>query len=217
MELKVVNRAGEPTASVVNLPDTVFGIEPNDHVIYMDVRQFLANQRQGTHKSKERSELSGSTRKLKRQKGTGGARAGDINSPLFRGGARVFGPRPRDYRFKLNKQVKDLARRGALTYKALDNAIVVVEDFQFEKPSTREFVKLCRSLGVDNKKSLFLLPEANSFVSLSSRNLKNVRVLPVDLLNTYRVLESQVLVLTVSALGELSSLFAREESVVGNE
>jgi len=217
MELKVVNRAGEPTASVVNLPDTVFGIEPNDHVIYMDVRQFLANQRQGTHKSKERSELSGSTRKLKRQKGTGGARAGDINSPLFRGGARVFGPRPRDYRFKLNKQVKDLARRGALTYKALDNAIVVVEDFQFEKPSTKEFVKLCRSLGVDNKKSLFLLPEANSFVSLSSRNLKNVRVLPVDLLNTYRVLESQVLVLTVSALGELSSLFAREESVVGNE
>ncbi len=217
MELKVVNRAGEPTASVVNLPDTVFGIEPNDHVIYMDVRQFLANQRQGTHKSKERSELSGSTRKLKRQKETGGARAGDINSPLFRGGARVFGPRPRDYRFKLNKQVKDLARRGALTYKALDNAIVVVEDFQFEKPSTKEFVKLCRSLGVDNKKSLFLLPEANSFVSLSSRNLKNVRVLPVDLLNTYRVLESQVLVLTVSALGELSSLFAREESVVGNE
>ncbi len=217
MELKVVNRAGEPTANVVNLPDTVFGIEPNDHVIYMDVRQFLANQRQGTHKSKERSELSGSTRKLKRQKGTGGARAGDINSPLFRGGARVFGPRPRDYRFKLNKQVKDLARRGALTYKALDNAIVVVEDFQFEKPSTKEFVKLCRSLGVDNKKSLFLLPEANSFVSLSSRNLKNVRVLPVDLLNTYRVLESQVLVLTVSALGELSSLFAREESVVGNE
>ena len=217
MDLKVVNRAGEPTASVVNLPDTVFGIEPNDHVIYMDVRQFLANQRQGTHKSKERSELSGSTRKLKRQKGTGGARAGDINSPLFRGGARVFGPRPRDYRFKLNKQVKDLARRGALTYKALDNAIVVVEDFQFEKPSTKEFVKLCRSLGVDNKKSLFLLPEANSFVSLSSRNLKNVRVLPVDLLNTYRVLESQVLVLTVSALGELSSLFAREESVVGNE
>jgi len=217
MELKVVNRAGEPTASVVNLPDTVFGIEPNDHVIYMDVRQFLANQRQGTHKSKERSELSGSTRKLKRQKGTGGARAGDINSPLFRGGARVFGPRPRDYRFKLNKQVKDLARRGALTYKALDNAIVVVEDFQFEKTSTKEFVKLCRSLGVDNKKSLFLLPEANSFVSLSSRNLKNVRVLPVDLLNTYRVLESQVLVLTVSALGELSSLFAREESVVGNE
>ena len=183
----------------------------------MDVRQFLANQRQGTHKSKERSELSGSTRKLKRQKGTGGARAGDINSPLFRGGARVFGPRPRDYRFKLNKQVKDLARRGALTYKALDNAIVVVEDFQFEKPSTKEFVKLCRSLGVDNKKSLFLLPEANSFVSLSSRNLKNVRVMPVDLLNTYRVLESQVLVLTVSALGELSSLFAREESVVGNE
>lgn len=217
MELKVVNRAGEPTANVVNLPDTVFGIEPNDHVIYMDVRQFLANQRQGTHKSKERSELSGSTRKLKRQKGTGGARSGDINSPLFHGGARVFGPRPRDYRFKLNKQVKDLARRGALTYKALDNAIVVVEDFQFEKPSTKEFVKLCHSLGVDNKKSLFLLPEANSFVSLSSRNLKNVRVMPVDLLNTYRVLESQVLVLTVSALGELSSLFAREESVVGNE
>jgi 50S ribosomal protein L4 len=213
MELKVVNRAGEPTAKVVNLPDTIFAIEPNDHVIYMDVRQFLANQRQGTHKAKERSELSGSTRKLKRQKGTGGARAGDINSPLFRGGARVFGPRPRCYRFKLNKQVKDLARRGALTYKAKDNAIVVVEDFQFEKPSTKEFVNLCKSLGVDNKKSLFLLPKADFFVSLSSRNLEKVRVMPVDLLNTYRVLESQVLVLTVSAVGELSSLFAREESL----
>ena len=150
MELKVVNRAGEPTANVVNLPDTVFAIQPNDHVIYMDVRQFLANQRQGTHKSKERSELSGSTRKLKRQKGTGGARAGDINSPLFRGGARVFGPRPRDYRFKLNKQVKELARRSVLTYKTLDNAIVVVEDFQFEKPSTKEFVNLCKALGIEN-------------------------------------------------------------------
>jgi len=217
MELKVVNRAGEPTANVVNLPDTVFAIQPNDHVIYMDVRQFLANQRQGTHKAKERSEQSGSTRKLKRQKGTGGARAGDINSPLFRGGARVFGPRPRDYRFKLNKQVKELARRSALTYKALDNAIVVVEDFQFEKPSTKEFVNLCKALGIENKKSLFLLPEANSFVSLSSRNLEKVRVMPVDLLNTYRVLESQVLVLTVSAVGELSSFFAREESGLGNE
>ena len=217
MELKVVNRAGEPTANVVNLPDTVFAIQPNDHVIYMDVRQFLANQRQGTHKAKERSEQSGSTRKLKRQKGTGGARAGDINSPLFRGGARVFGPRPRDYRFKLNKQVKELARRSALTYKALDNAIVVVEDFQFEKPSTKEFVNLCKALGIENKKSLFLLPEANSFVSLSSRNLEKVCVMPVDLLNTYRVLESQVLVLTVSAVGELSSFFAREESGLGNE
>ncbi len=214
MELKVLNREGQDTNKVVNLPDSVFAIEPNDHVVYMDVRQFLANQRQGTHKAKERSELSGSTRKLKRQKGTGGARAGDINSPLFKGGARVFGPRPRDYRFKLNKQVKDLARRSALTYKAREGAILVVEDFQFEKPSTKDFLALCKNLGVDAKKSLFLIPEANSFVSLSSRNLANVRVMPVDLLNTYRVLDSQVLVLTVSALGVLSSFFAREESTV---
>ena len=214
MELKVLNREGQDTNKVVNLPDSVFAIEPNDHVVYMDVRQFLANQRQGTHKAKERSELSGSTRKLKRQKGTGGARAGDINSPLFKGGARVFGPRPRDYRFKLNKQVKDLARRSALTYKAREGAILVVEDFQFEKPSTKDFLALCKNLGVDAKKSLFLIPEANSFVSLSSRNLANVRVMPVDLLNTYRVLDSQVLVLTVGALGVLSSFFAGEESTV---
>ncbi len=211
MELNVLNRAGEPTGKVVTLPASIFGIAPNHHVLYMAVRQYLANQRQGTHKSKERSELSGSTRKLKRQKGTGGARSGDINSPLFKGGARVFGPKPRDYRFKLNRQEKDLARRGALSDRAANEAIVVVEDLQFEKPSTREFLSLCKNLRVDSKKSLFLLPEADSFVSLSARNLSNVRVLPVDLLNTYSILDSQVVVLTVSALGELSSLFGREE------
>ena len=190
MDLKVLNKAGQPTSNVVTLPDSIFGVAENNHILYMAVRQFLANQRQGTHKSKERSELSGSTRKLKRQKGTGGARAGDINSPLFKGGARVFGPRPRDYRFKLNKQEKDLARRCALSNRAQNNAVLVVEDFSFEKPSTKE---------------------------LSARNLSSVRVMPVDLLNAYRVLEAQVVVMTVSALGELSSCFAKEESVEGNE
>ena len=217
MDLKVLNKAGQPTNNVVTLPDSIFGVAENNHILYMAVRQFLANQRQGTHKTKERSELSGSTRKLKRQKGTGGARAGDINSPLFKGGARVFGPRPRDYRFKLNKQEKDLARRCALSNRAQNKAILVIEDLSFEKPSTKEFALLCKNLGIDSKRSLFLLPEADSFVSLSARNLSSVRVMPVDLLNAYRVLEAGVVVMTVSALGELSSFFASEESVEGNE
>ena len=207
MEVKVLTMAGADTGRVATLDDSIFGITPNDHVIYLDVKQYLANQRQGTHKTKERSELSGSTRKLKRQKGTGGARAGDITSPLFRGGATVFGPQPRSYRFKLNKQVKDLARRSALTYKARNNEIIVVEDFTFEAPSTKRFIEVCKNLQVENKKTLFLLADANKVVYLSSRNLQRKRVLPALQLNTYTVVDSQVLVLTEGALSELDGMF----------
>lgn len=214
MELKVLSREGTETGRVVTLPHEIFGVEPNDHVIYLDVKQYLANQRHGTHKAKERSEMSGSTRKLKRQKGTGTARAGDINSPLFRGGARVFGPRPRSYRFKLNKKVKDLARRSALSYKALAGKIIVVEDFEFEKPSTKDFLALCKRLGIDGQKALFLLSDENKNVYLSARNLRRVHVLPFATLNTYRVLDAQVIVLTERCLrGEvLGSLFGLEET-----
>ena len=205
-----MNVSGADTGRVVTLADSIFGVEPNDHVIYLDVKQFLANQRQGTHKSKERSELSGSTRKLKRQKGTGGTRAGDINSPLFRGGARVFGPVPRSYRFKLNKQVKDLARRSALTYKARNGKIVVVEDFSFDAPSTKKFIALCQSLGVMGNKPLFLLPGEDKCVYLSARNLQRTHVMPVSSLNTYRVVDSHVLVLTEGAVGELGRFFNEE-------
>ncbi|KQM08881.1 MAG: 50S ribosomal protein L4 [Candidatus [Bacteroides] periocalifornicus] len=207
MEVKVLTMAGADTGRVATLDDSIFGITPNDHVIYLDVKQYLANQRQGTHKTKERSEQSGSTRKLKRQKGTGGARAGDINSPLLRGGATVFGPQPRSYRFKLNKQVKDLARRSALTYKARNNEIIVVEDFTFEAPSTKRFIEVCKNLQVENKKTLFLLADANKVVYLSSRNLQRKRVLPALQLNTYTVVDSQVLVLTEGALSELDGMF----------
>ena len=199
--------AGADTGRMATLDDSIFGITPNDHVIYLDVKQYLANQRQGTHKTKERSEQSGSTRKLKRQKDTGGARAGDINSPLLRGGATVFGPQPRSYRFKLNKQVKDLARRSALTYKARNNEIIVVEDFTFEAPSTKRFIEVCKNLQVENKKTLFLLADANKVVYLSSRNLQRKRVLPALQLNTYTVVDSQVLVLTEGALSELDGMF----------
>lgn len=207
MEVKVLTMAGADTGRVATLDDSIFGITPNDHVIYLDVKQYLANQRQGTHKTKERSEQSGSTRKLKRQKDTGGARAGDINSPLLRGGATVFGPQPRSYRFKLNKQVKDLARRSALTYKARNNEIIVVEDFTFEAPSTKRFIEVCKNLQVENKKTLFLLADANKVVYLSSRNLQRKRVLPALQLNTYTVVDSQVLVLTEGALSELDGMF----------
>lgn len=207
MELKVLNSAGADTGRIVTLPESIFGIEPNDHVIYLDVKQYLANQRQGTHKSKERSELSGSTRKLKRQKGTGTARAGDIKSPIFRGGARVFGPQPRSYRFKLNKQVKDLARRSALSYKAKNSQIIVVEDFEFDTPSTKKFIELCKNLGVSEKKSLFLLADENKPVYLSARNLRKTHVLPVLSLNTYRVVDAQVLVMTERSFGALGQMF----------
>ena len=204
MELSVYNIQGQDTGKKVALNDAVFGIEPNDHAIYLDVKQYLANQRQGTHKSKERSEVSGSTRKLHKQKGTGGARIGDINSPVLVGGGRVFGPKPRDYRFKLNKKVKALARKSALTYKAQENAIVVVEDFSFEAPKTKDFVALAKNLQVADKKLVLVLSEQNKNVYLSARNLTNARVITLSDLNTYKVLDNKALVLTESALAAIN-------------
>ena len=200
MEVNVLNIKGENTGRKVTLDESIFGIEPNEHVVYMAVRQYLAAQRQGTHKSKERSEMSGSTRKLGRQKGGGGARRGDINSPLLVGGARVFGPTPRDYSFKLNKKVKQLARRSALSQKAIDNAIVVVEDFNFETPSTKEFIKVLNNLKVSERKQLFVLPSSNKAVYLSARNLKGTQMAIASDINTYGIMNAEVLVVTESSL-----------------
>lgn len=205
MELKVYNIKGEDTGRTVVLNDAVFGIEPSNHAIYLDVKQFLANGRQGTHKSKERSEMSGSTRKLIRQKGSGGARRGDINSPVLVGGARVFGPRPRNYGFKLNKKVKALARKSALAYKAQENAIVVVEDFTFETPKTKDFVAMAKSLQVADKKLLLVLAEQNNNVYLSARNLERTKVITVNELNTYGVLDAKSLVLTEASLAVINN------------
>ena len=200
MEINVLNIKGQETGKKVTLNEAIFGIEPNDHVIYLDVKQYLANQRQGTAKSKERSEHKGSTRKLGRQKGGGGARHGDINSPLLRGGGRVFGPKPRDYGFKLNKKVKALARKSALSHKAQENAIIVVEDFNFEAPKTKEFVEIAKSLKVDAKKVLMVLPEANKNLYLSARNLQKSEVIIAANLNTYKVLNADVMVITENSL-----------------
>jgi len=188
------------------LNDSVFAIEPNDHAIWLDVKQYQANGRQGTHKSKERSEMSGSTRKLGKQKGGGGARRGDINSPVLVGGARVFGPKPRDYGFKLNKKVKDLARKSALSYKASDNAIIVVEDFSFEAPKTKDFVALANNLKLADKKSLFVLAEVNKNVYLSARNLATVKVVTISELNTYKVLDAGSIVLTESSIAGIENI-----------
>ena len=206
MEISVLNINGQETGRKVVLNDAVFGIEPNDHVLYLDVKQYLANQRQGTAKAKERSEHAGSTRKLGRQKGGGGARRGDINSPVLVGGGRVFGPKPRDYRFKLNKKVKVLARKSALSYKAQENAIIVVEDFNFEAPKTKDFVNITKNLKVEGKKSLFVLPESNNNVFLSSRNLQNSKVTLAQLLNSYNVLNAEVLVITEKSLETINSI-----------
>lgn len=200
MEISVLNINGQETGRKVALDDAIFGIEPNDHVLYLDVKQYLANQRQGTHKSKERSEITGSTRKLIRQKGGGGARRGDIKSPVLRGGGRVFGPKPRDYSFKLNKKVKILARKSALSYKAQENAIVVVEDFNMEAPKTKEFITITKNLKVNDKKALFVLPESNKNVYLSARNLQGVGIKIASLLNAYSVLDADVLVITENSL-----------------
>ena len=191
----------------MTLNDAIFGIQPNDHAIYLDVKQYLANKRQGTHKSKERSEVSGSTRKLIRQKGGGGARRGDINSPVLVGGGRVFGPTPRDYSFKLNKKVKSLARKSALSYKAQNGAIVVVEDFSFEAPKTKEFITIAKNLKVADKKLLVVLPEKNNFVYLSARNLQKANIITVNDINTYSVLDAANLVLTESAVAAIDNLF----------
>ena len=209
MEVSVLNINGQETGRKVTLNEAIFGIEPNDHVLYLDVKQYLANQRQGTAKSKERSELSGSTRKLGRQKGGGGARRGDINSPVLVGGARVFGPKPRDYRFKLNKKVKNLARKSALSYKAQENAIVIVEDFTLDAPKTKDFVNIAKNLKVEGKKSLLVLPEANKNVCLSARNLQQAEVMTASTLNTYKVLNADVLVVTENSLKVIDNILIK--------
>ncbi|CDD05833.1 MAG: 50S ribosomal protein L4 [Prevotella pectinovora] len=209
MEISVLNIKGEDTGRKVTLNESIFGIEPNDHVLYLDVKQYLANQRQGTAKSKERSEHAGSTRKLGRQKGGGGARRGDINSPVLVGGGRVFGPKPRDYRFKLNKKVKSLARKSALSYKAQENAIVVVEDFTFEAPKTKEFVNVAKNLKVDGRKTLLVLPEVNKNVYLSARNLQRTEIMTASALNTYKVLNADVLVVTENSLKAIDGILTK--------
>ena len=206
MEVSVLNINGQETGRKVTLNEAIFGVEPNDHVIYLDVKQYLANQRQGNAKAKERSEHAGSTRKLGRQKGGGGARHGDINSPLLRGGGRVFGHRPRDYRFKLNKKVKQLARKSALSYKAQENAILVLEDFNFEAPKTKEIVNIAKNLKVDGKKLLFVLPETNKNVYLSARNLQRTEVMEAATINTYKVLDADVLLITEKSLETIDTI-----------
>ena len=209
MEVSVFNIKGQETGRKVTLNEAIFGIEPNDHVLYLDVKQYLAAQRQGTAKTKERSELSGSTRKLGRQKGGGGARRGDINSPLLVGGGRVFGPKPRDYRFKLNKKVKTLARKSALSYKAQESAIIILEDFNLEAPKTKEFVNVVKNLKIDSKKVLLLLPEVNKNVYLSARNLQRSEVMLASTLNAYKVLNADVLVFTEKSLQVVDGLLTK--------
>lgn len=209
MEVNVLNIKGQDTGKKVTLNDSVFGVEPNDHAIYLDVKQYLAAQRQGTAKTKERSELSGSTRKLGRQKGGGGARRGDINSPLLVGGARVFGPKPRDYRFKLNKKVKQLARRSALSYKVQENALVVVEDFTFEAPKTKNFIALLNDLNLVGKKVLVVAAGSDKNLYLSARNLPKAKVAVASDINTYGVLDASVLVLTESAVAKVEEVLAK--------
>ena len=206
MELAILNIKGEDTGRKAQLNDEVFAIEANEHAIYLDVKQYLANQRQGTHKSKERSELSGSTRKLHKQKGGGGSRIGDINSPLLSGGARVFGPRPRDYRFKLNKKLKALARRSALTLKAADNQVLVIEDFTIDTPKTKDFLNITKNLKLDGKKVLFVLKEGNNNVSLSARNIQGVKILTAADVNTYALLNNKAVVLAESSLEVINNL-----------
>ena len=207
MELAVYNIKGEDTGRKVTLNDEIFAIaEPSEHAVYLDVKQFLANQRQGTHKAKERSEIAGSTKKLGRQKGGGGARHGDINSPVLVGGGRVFGPRPRDYRFKLNKKVKALARRSALTFKAMNNQILIVEDLNFDAPKTKDFVNFTKNLKVEGKKTLLLLPEVNKNVYLSARNLQRSEVMTATALNAYKVLNADVLVVTEKSLEAIDGI-----------
>ena len=206
MEINVLNINGQETGRKVSLNESIYGIEPNDHVIYLDVKQYLADQRQGTAKAKERSEHAGSTRKLGRQNGGGGARHGDINSPLLRGGGRVFGPKPRDYSFKLNKKVKVLARKSALSYKVQDNALVVVEDFNLDAPKTKDFVNITKNLKVEDKKVLLLLPESNKNVYLSARNLQRAEVLEASKVNTYKILNADVLVITEKSLETIDGI-----------
>ena len=207
MEVAIYNISGAETGKKATLNDAIFGIEPNNHAIYLDVKQYLANKRQGTHKSKQRNEVAGSTRKLKKQKGTGGARSGSILSPLFPGGGRVFGPVPRDYSFKLNKKLKQLARKSALTYNAKENAITVVEDFAMEAPKTKEFIAITKNLKLEDKKILLVLPETNPVISLSARNLQNVKVIPASNLNTYDVMNAASIVLAETSIEAVNQMF----------
>ena len=207
MELAILNTEGKETGRKVSLDDSIFGIKPNDHAIYLDTKQFLANQRQGTHKSKQRGEVAGSTRKIKRQKGTGTARAGSLKNPLFRGGGRMFGPEPRFYGFKLNRKLKELARKSALSYKASSNNIIVLEDFSLEAPKTKAIVKMGNILNIANKKSLFVLPEQNKNIYLSSRNVQGVDVVTAGELSTYNIMKASTLVLVESAIDVLQATF----------
>jgi len=200
MELTVLNKAGEDTGRKANLSEEIFGIIPNDHAIYMDVKHYMANRRQGTHKAKERNEIVGSRKKIKRQKGTGTARSGDIKSPLFRGGGRVFGPKPRDYSFKLNKKAKKVARKSALSYKVSNNELTVVENFNIEQPKTKEFSEIINNLGINEKKLLLVLEEPNKNIYLSSRNIPDVKVLPVNELNTYEIMNAEQVVFIEGSL-----------------
>jgi large subunit ribosomal protein L4 len=207
MELAIYNISGEKTDRTISLDDSIFGISPNDHAIYLDVKQILANKRQGTHKSKEKGELTGSTRKLKKQKGTGTARFGSIKSPLFRGGGRVFGPRPRDYSFKLNKKLKRLARKSALSYKATENKITILEDFTFETPKTKNFVQLLKSFNLVGKKIIILFPGTDNNVLLSARNLQEVMYLNSKSINTFDIMKAQQLLIIESSLNDISEMF----------
>ena len=209
MEVSVLNINGQETGRKVALNESIFGIEPNDHVLYLDVKQYLANQRQGTAKAKERSEVSGSTRKLGRQKGGGGARRGDINSPVLVGGARVFGPKPRDYRFKLNKKVKTLARKSALSYKAQENGIIVVEDFSFEAPKTKEFLNVVKNLKAEGKKVLLVLPEVNKNVYLSARNIQKAEVMIASNINAYKVLNADVMIVSEKSVQAIDEILTK--------
>ncbi|PVH24967.1 50S ribosomal protein L4 [Sphingobacterium corticibacter] len=209
MEINVFNLSGKETGAKVQLPESVFGVKPSDHAIYLDVKQYLANQRQGTHKSKQRNEIAGSTRKLHKQKGTGGARAGSIKSPLFNGGGRVFGPQPRDYSFKLNKKLKQLARKSALSYKAQENNVVVLDEINFDTIKTKNYLALVNALNIADDKTLLVLPAYNNNVYLSSRNLKKAKVIVASELNTYDVLNATKLVLTTDSVKTLEEAFAK--------
>ncbi|MEM9830991.1 MAG: 50S ribosomal protein L4 [Bacteroidota bacterium] len=210
MEIAVKNIQGEETGRSVTLADSIFGLEPNDHAIYMDVKQYMANHRQGTHKAKERAEITGSTKKIKRQKGTGTARAGSIKSPIFRGGGRIFGPRPRNYSFKLNKKVKQLARKSALSYKAKDNQITVLEDFRFDEPKTKNYVKLLTSLSLQEGKSLLVLDSSNENIYRSARNIKSAKVTTADQLNTYEILDARHVIMSEEAVKVLEEMYNKK-------
>ncbi len=206
MDVAITKYSGETTGRKAQLSSEVFGIEPNDHAIWLDVKNHLANLRQGTHKSKQRNEITGSSKKIKKQKGTGGARAGNIKNPQFKGGGRVFGPAPRDYAFKLNKKVKDLARRSALTYKAKDNSITIVEDFNFEGPKTKQYLSMLKSLGADSQKTLLVLPESNFNIASSGRNIQNTKVITASQINTYDVINADKLILVESSVGKIDNI-----------